>query len=67
MYKNPISQEIGNLLSQAIDLEKKMSIGDYHQKNEYVRKIKEKFEQLIKSDVSDLNHKKTTNIYKEDS
>ncbi len=57
LYKNPISQEIGDLISQAIDLEKKMSVGDYYQNNKDVREIKEKFEQLIKSDVSDVKHK----------
>lgn len=61
LYENPVSKQIGDILTKAIGLEKKMSVADYHQKNKVVIEIKEKFEQLIKSDIK---HKKLKTFIK---
>ena len=55
LYENPISKQIGDLITKAISLERNMIVTDYHQNNKDVIEIKEKFEQLIKFDVK---HKK---------
>jgi hypothetical protein len=61
LYENPISKQIGDLLTKAIGLERNMNVADYHQNNKDVIAIKEKFEQLIKFDVK---HKKLQTFIK---